>query len=147
MPYNAIDLRPMTLGSNTKKLLFCFMLMAFVFGGFFGASHLGMDTQQLGGQMGPCPFMPGVVICNMTPLQHMVAAQSLFNVLPQQNDILSLLMIFLAAMIIAALLFRKKSTPVQSLQTRRFVVRSEYVPFPLALQEAFSNGIVHSKAF
>jgi|SRR3989338_4925275 len=128
----------------TIKAILCFIIAASLSVSLFGAAHLGMDSG-MGGQMGPCPLMPGVAICNMTPLQHMAAAQSMFTTLPQSSDILSLLLMLLASVIAAAVLSKIFLAPPPSVP-RRFVSRREYIPFS-PLLEAFSNGVIHSKAF
>ena len=138
-------LSPMIVRDNVKKVVLSLIVASFVFGGFFGASHLGMDSKMTGGQMGPCPFMPGVAICNMSPLQHVAAAQAMFNVLPQQNDILLLLLSLLASIIAAAVLSKSFLEPPKTILPR-FVPRKEYVPFS-PLLEAFSNGILNPKVF
>lgn len=135
----------MTSRTNLKKAALSFLVLAFVFGTLFGVSHFGMGTKMMGGQMGPCPLMPGVAICNMTPLQHIAAAQTMFNTLPQQNNILLLLLMLLASIITAAVLSRSFLSPPKTVLPR-FVPRQEYVSFS-PLQEAFSNGILHSKVF
>lgn len=136
----------MLIRGRFAKIALTALVVMFIFSGFLGVAHWGMDMQ-IEGVKGLCPFMPGVVICNMTPLQHMAAAQSLFNALPQQNDITALLMLLLATAILAHLLFGKQWAPSPSTLSHRFSTRREYVPLALALQEAFADGIVHSKAF
>src|SRR3989338_1417349 len=122
---------------NIRKATFFLVTAAFVFATFFGVSHYGMDSQ-MGGQMGPCPLMPGVVICNMTPLQHMMAAQIMFTALPQSSDFFALLLLLLASVVAAALLRRMFFPPSQLASPCRFVSRKEHVPFS-PLLEAFSN--------
>ena len=123
--------------TGINKVAFCVVTAAFVFATFFGASHIGIDAQ-MGGQMGPCPLMPGVVICNMTPLQHMAAAQIMFTALPQSSDFFALLLLLLASVVAAALLRRMFFPPSQLASPCRFVSRKEHVPFS-PLLEAFSN--------
>lgn len=136
----------MLVSRRFVKVAFSALVVMFIFSGFLGAAHWGMDMQMEGAK-GLCPLMPGVVICKMTPLQHVAAAQSLFNTLPQQNDIATLLMLLLATAVIAHLLFGMQWAQSQSTQSRHFSKRRKYVPLALALQEAFADGIIHSKAF
>ena len=128
----------------TIKAILCFLIVASLSANIFVVAHLGMGSG-VGGQMGPCPLMPGVAICNMTPLQHMAAAQSMFTTLPHSSDIFSLLLLLLASVIAAAVLSKTFLAPPRS-AAPRFVSRREDVPFSPIL-EAFSNGIIHSKAF
>lgn len=134
----------MFIKSSVTKTAFCLLVVAIVLTSFLGAAHLGMDSG-MGGQMGPCPLMPGVAICNMTPLQHMAAAQSMFTTLPHSSDIFSLLLLLLASVLAAAVLSKTFLAPPRS-AAPRFVSRREDVPFSPIL-EAFSNGVIHSKAF
>lgn len=138
----------MLLGSTTRRLAALLIIGTFVFAAFSGVPHLSIDSGvdgQMGGQMGPCPLMPGVVICNMTPLQHIAAAQAMLTALPQSSDVLVLLLLLLASIIATTILSnirraRPRAAPMP------IYARREYAPSS-PLLESFSNGIVHSKAF
>lgn len=112
--------------------------------GSMGFVHFGMGGP-MDGTMGTCPFMPGVTICNMTPMQHIAAAQSMFNVLPQDKNMLSVLLLLVVAFV-ASSSFKKlfqpplNLTPVSISTNRYFRPRS-------VLQEAFSRGILNPKIF
>lgn len=131
--------------SGIKVLFLSALIAVFVFGSFLGISHFGMDTSMRDGQMVHCPFMPGVAICNMTPLQHMAAAQTAFTAIPQID--IALLLLMLLSVLIASLLIRK----VPAFPARAVRLVSIFTAAPAfahrPLQEAFSNGILHSKAF
>lgn len=124
----------------------CAFVIAFVLTGFLGASHWGMDMG-MEGMKGLCPFMPGVVICNMTPLEHISAAQGMFNTLPQDKNLFALLMLLLATAIAVSLLHQRKLLFPLVVRYIGFVLRGENAPLLRPLQEAFSNGIIHSRAF
>lgn len=123
----------------------CLVLVGYLFAGFIGVSHIGMG-QEINGQTMGCPFMPGVVICNMTPMQHVAAAQSMFNALPMQVDFAMMLLAFLAAVIGFLPLLRRAPFPPISASIRPVVIRG-YIPTHSALQEVFARGILNPKLF
>lgn len=146
MDNHAIHWFPMTAKRYVTHMFLAIAITAFVLGGFLATSHLGMKMQREGG-VGHCPLMPGVVICNMTPLQHMAAAQSMFNALPQDKDFFTLLVLVLAAAVAVILPHQKKLLFQPIIRRAGFVLRREDTPLLRLLQEALSNGVIHSKAF
>lgn len=137
---------PMVAGKAFVKTALHAFVIIFVLTAFLGASHWGMDVKTEGA-MGLCPFMPGVVICNMTPLEHISAAQSMFNTLPQDKNVFVLLILLLAAAISISLLYQWKLLFPPVIQRIGSGLRREDAPLLRPLQEAFSNGIIHSRAF
>lgn len=146
MLYHAIYWLPMNAKRHVAHMFLAIAIATFVLGGFLTSSHLGMDMQ-IERTQGLCPFLPGVVICNMTPLQHIAAAQNMFNTLPQDKDFFALLILFLAAAVAVNLLHQKKLLFPPVIPRIGFVLRSEDTLLFRLLQEAFSNGVIHSKAF
>lgn len=122
------------------------LFLAILLVGPFGVSRLGMDMQ-LNGQMVPCPFMHGGSVCNMTPLEHVGVTHSMFNVLPGGRDSLLALLFLLASAIVVILLVQKKFSFLEKHASRIFIPRYDYAPPCRPLQEAFSNGLLHSRAF
>ncbi|MHB1086805.1 MAG: hypothetical protein ACYCZ0_03600 [Minisyncoccota bacterium] len=97
------------------------------------------------GQMSNCPFMGMSAICNMTPLQHIAAAQAMLTALPQSSDVLVLLLLLLASIIATTILSnirraRPRAAPMP------IYARREYAPSS-PLLESFSNGILNPKVF
>lgn len=135
----------MLFRSGIAQAFVSLILVGYLFAGFIGVSHIGMG-QEMNGQMMGCPFMPGVVICNMTPMQHVAAAQSMFNALPVQVDFSTILLAFLAAVIGFLPLLRQALFPPISASVRPVVVRG-YIPTHIALQEVFARGILNPKLF
>lgn len=127
------------------QVVICCVVVGYLFAGFIGVSHIGMG-QEMNGQTIGCPFMPGVVICNMTPMQHIAAAQTMFSAFVQLD--LSTFILSLLALLIAAAISRL-----------RFPLRPRLVPAPVfvtvqtyasprfALQEAYARGILNPKLF
>ncbi len=134
----------MLLRREIASVAVCLVLVGYLFAGFIGVSHIGMG-QEMNGQMGGCPFMPGVVICNMTPMQHVAAAQNMFNALPVQADFSTILFAFLAAVIGFLPLLRRAFFPPDSMF--RPVAAHGYIPTHIALQEVFARGILNPKLF
>lgn len=146
MASRAIHWFPMNAKRHIAQMFLAIAVATFVFGGFLTSSHFGIDMQREG-STGRCPFMPGVVICNMTPLEHISAAQSMFNILPQDKEFFALLMLLLATAIAVSLLGQRKLLFPPAIRRIGFVPRHEDVLLFRPLQEAFSNGVIHSKAF
>lgn len=136
----------MRLESNRAKIALTLVIALILISAFLGVFHSAGSTTMTG-QPGTCPFMPGVVICNMTPMQHIAAAQSLFNALPFHTDFASLLLALLAALI-GFLPFLRRTFALQ-LETVRHVLATTLVHTSprFALQEAYSRGILNSKLF
>lgn len=135
----------MFMQNRLVQVVVCCLVAGYLFAGFIGVSHIGMGQEMNGQRMG-CPFMPGVVICNMTPMQHVAAAQSMFNALPIQVDFSTLLLALLAAVIGFLPLLRQSLFPPIPASVRPGVIRG-YIPTHIALQEIFARGILNPKLF
>ncbi|OGG59789.1 hypothetical protein A2765_04345 [Candidatus Kaiserbacteria bacterium RIFCSPHIGHO2_01_FULL_56_24] len=124
-------------------------LIAFLFLGFFGLSHVSMAMGEDGNMaMSNCLLMSGqAVVCNMNPLEHIAAWQSMFTSLPQQDNT-AVMLLLLAALVIAFLWTRLHWPSIDDARiSARSVVRREYIPLATPLQELFSNGILNPKIF
>ncbi len=115
--------------------------------GSLGFMHFGMS--EMGGvPTSNCPLMPGMTsVCNMNLLEHVAAWQSMFTTIIPAEKTFALMLLFLFALLSArALVAKIKWTfgPPQNHILQR--TRSLFVPH-YALQEAFSNGIIHPKVF
>lgn len=123
-------------------------LIAFLFLGFFGLSHVSMAMGADGTMMSNCPLMSGqAVVCNMDPLEHIAAWQSMFTSLPQQ-DSTAVMLLLLAALVIAFLWTHLRWPSIaDACISAQFFVRREYIPLATPLQELFSNGILNPKIF
>ena len=112
----------------------------------FGVFHMGMKMDKDGMDSG-CPFALGSSICTMTPLEHLGAIQSLFTALPKgENTLASLLFLTLGLIALPSLLSRL-FLPPKLLYKRVSVFEYRYTQPKGFLQEAFSNGILNSRAF
>lgn len=136
--------------SVVGKMVLILGLAAFLSLGVFCMSHSTMNMGPDGSMtMSNCPFMSGqAVVCNMNPLEHIAAWQSMFVTTLQQNgsDLLALFFAALALMLIGARLLRPKLQPETALAFS--IIRSREVSLPLPLfQELFSNGILNPKVF
>lgn len=101
---------------------------------------VGMD-----GTMSDCPLMPGMNVCPMSPLEHIATLQSLFTVIPQQQDVL--LALLLAATFLAlAGIYRPKILLVFKKPPASFY-RYRNRTIPGLFQELFSSGILNTKLY
>ncbi len=130
--------------SRSINIVFSLGLLTLLIMSSFGVLHLGMNMGP-NGTMSDCPFSLGGSLCTMTPLQHIAAAQSLFSTLLVQKNILSLFLLLISSVII--FIFFSKSTSSPKLLSYNYAVDREYVAPRGFLQEAFSRGVLHSKAF
>lgn len=119
------------------------LLLMGIFGFYF---TMPMDS---GGHMTGCPFMGATAVCNMTPLEHMAAWQSMFTSTPAQAaNVLTLLL--LAATLVASFfsrLFPRIDADLLGNKQRLYQKRSFAFAYATPLQEAFSQGILNSKAY
>lgn len=128
-----------------KPILF-FGIIVFLLVGFLGLGHFGINMNS-DGVMPNCPVMKMAVICQMNPLEHILAWQSMFTFAPNQNNTLALLLLLLASTLgvirtparYAAFLLK-----ISPLRRQYELARASFVP---SLQEAFSSGILHPKIF
>lgn len=132
----------MPFAAQLGKVLVALAIVALFLLGSLGFMHFGVSGP-MGGKTGTCPFMPGVKICTMTPLQHIAAAQSMFNTLPQDKDGLFALLLLAAA--VATAFFIKNIFPPPLTLVPVSIYRSNHPRGPL--QEAFSKGILNPKIF
>lgn len=139
----------MLLPTKAQKALMIFGMIAFLSLGFFGMSHSSMAMGPDGNMtMSNCPFMSGqAVVCNMNPLEHIAAWQSMFTTIPQQDTVAIILMLLAAlAMTLLWTHLRRPSIGSTYAPTQLFI-RSDYIPLATPLQELFSNGILNPKLF
>lgn len=142
----------MTVSVQKIARVFLFLgLIAFLFLGSFGLSQTSMLMMDADGTMAmsTCPFMSEhAVVCNMHLLEHIAAWQSVFtNVLLQQNSAM-LILLLLTALIAGSVWIGLWRSWVEDVSKRvHYVRRRDPVPLLSSLQELFSNGILHAKAF
>lgn len=121
------------------------VVVGYLFASFIGVSHIGMG-QEMNGQTVRCPFMPGIAICNMTPMQHIAAAQSVFNSLVQL-DFSTFVLLLLAFLIAATISRRWPAQRPRVIPLPVFVKAQTYASPRFALQEAYARGILNPKLF
>ncbi len=135
--------------SKASKTLLVLGLAAFLLVGFFGFSHSSMAMGEDGNMtMSNCPFMSGqAVVCNMDPLEHIAAWQSMFTSIPSQTGS-TLILMLLAALALAFLWTHLRWPSIDRTYTlSRFFVRRDYIPPVSLLQELFASGILNPKLF
>ena len=117
-------------------------LGAFLFLNLFGLSSFGMSMSS-DGHMSECPFMGVTAVCQMSPSEHISAWQHMFTATTTENT-LALLLLICAAVIFAYCLNRQLYPEI-----RASLLSQPPDPsfFKSPLQEAFSNGILNSKAY
>lgn len=130
-----------------QRIMQVFLLLAamtFVFLGIFGVvvADMGMNAD---GTMGMgCPFMQEqAVICTMDLLQHIAAWKNALASIPQQTMLLSALLLYAA---FALSFLYQLSLHDRTTDRIRFRHGDRSVRTS-ALQELFSNGILHPKVF
>lgn len=122
------------------KTVLAATLVLLVLYGALGAVH----TSATGGElMGGCPFMPGVNLCDMTPIAHLSAWESSFIALAAQSVGVLLVLALLALLYVSlspAPILRMAFVPLSRTPTRVLPARHE-------LQDALSDGTLNSKVF
>lgn len=127
---------------NLKAALGLF-LMSLMLVGSLGVSHMAM-SMDMDGHMTDCPFMPGVSICTMTPVEMVVASQSFLSNITLQQDFALLLALGSALLILAV--FPRFFSPPKVL-IRFWLLKHRYRLFYSFLDEAFSSGILNPKLY
>ena len=130
-----------------NKLLILGM-SAFLVMNLFGIFHSGM-TMSADGKMSDCPFMPGMNVCPMSPLEHVSYMHDLFtNVPQQQNPMLAFLLLLMGLALVAVVWLRNLYTPPNlTSRSQLYFYRQRSLSIPLLFQELFSNGILNPKPF
>ncbi len=133
-----------------KKILLFAALLAFFFIGFLGFGHADMTLGSDGQMTSNCPFMSEMSsLCQMNPLEHFAAWQSMFTAMLNKSGILTnlflLLILTLGAMLIRANV--SAAPPKIAEDQSLFSYYKRRIPIAGSLQEAFSNGILHPKLF
>ena len=111
--------------------------------GSLGLSHRSM-TMGMDGRMSDCPFMPGMAVCTMTPLEMVGASHSFLTSFVLGESLLSLLLLITIALRIytlATLVSPPTLTPQCRLTKRKLRLKYNF------LTEAFSGGILNTKLF
>lgn len=129
-------------------------VLVVVFFAFILLSSVGLFSPDMAmnsdGQMSSnCPFMPGMTsLCQMNPLEHIAAWQSMFSTIPNQQDVLTILLLFLASLAFSLFLIHKATyPPIISDLRARFVHNWTRTSVTNPLQELFSSGILNPKIF
>jgi flagellar biosynthesis protein FlhB len=125
------------------KALTALATSIFLMAGIFGLSHAGM-TMEPDGSMSGCPFMGATAVCNMSPLEHVAAWQSMFTATTSENTLAALLFLILAAISVVLVLGEHIFPEVRG---PLFYRPPRFSFFRHSLQEAFSNGILNSRAY
>lgn len=139
----------MGLVSKAQGVMLALWLVAFLSFGFFGISHTVTSMGSGGMALSNCLFMSEqAAVCDMSPLEHIAAWQSMVTTVPQQNG-LGLLMLLLAALTLAfvwASWYWPKFERKPQLRLSTVAQRETYPPPPL-YQDLFSSGILNPKVF
>ena len=135
------------LSSQTYgRIVLAVLLLAMLLSASAGVAHFGMDMRQ--GGMAVCPLMGApAAVCNMNVFEHIAAWQRAFAGVFAGGRDMVLLLIALAFFLMFGgrhkLAFRSDASPSE--RSRRFL--KDQIDIFNSLQEAFSNGILHPKAF
>ena len=123
------------------KGLLTLILASLLLAGSLGISHHGM-SMDMDGNMSDCPFMPGVSICSMSPIEMIAASQSfLSNITLNQDPFLLLVSVALILTVFPQFFSPPKLSLRHKPIKRKLIVRSSF------LEDAFSDGILNPKLF
>lgn len=98
------------------------------------------------GEMMNCPFMSETILCQMTPLQHLSAWQSMFTQI-SIKEIFNLFVLLLLSFILGLLFRNFWHRKYQLEHNLYFGSRTVLIFIPNLLKEALSNGILNPKLF
>lgn len=127
---------------NIVKYLLISGIGAVLFLNLFGlAFAMPMDSD---GHMVGCPLVVTATMCQMSPFEHISAWQNMFTTTaPNGIAALLLLLAFVAVAWFETNFGIRLYQEIRGLL--RYCDRTYYLPTRHFLQEAFSNGIIHSK--
>ncbi|MDE2173572.1 MAG: hypothetical protein KGJ31_03280 [Patescibacteria group bacterium] len=119
---------------------------ALLFTGTFGLTSAAATMNSTGAMPG-CPLMGIPALCHMSPLDHAFILQSMLTVVPF-SGIFAFLVALLVSLSITTLVPLLWSVRLDFLEPQlRPPTRRDGFVSRHSLQEAFSNGILHSRAF
>ncbi len=135
-------------GRRHTKILVGITLLVFLVS-FIGIAHADMKGSPDGLMTSNCPFMSRITtLCQMSPLEHIAAWQSMFTAMPHQQDVLTTLLLLLASFAINFLLIRRAAYPPRISDSKAQLVYHRTRTLVVnPLQELFSSGILHPKIF
>lgn len=115
---------------------------------FFGMSYFEL-ARHINDTMATCPYVEGhTAVCDMSPIEHMQAFQSMFTILPTK-DAVSLFSILLLLLALTVLKSLRKFSIHNNLQIKTFLnyLHLKHTLIFNPLKEAFSRGILNPKTF
>lgn len=131
---------------NVAKHTFLVGIVLFLFVGAFGVSQTEMATKP-GGSMTGCPLMGVPALCHMSPLTHAFTLQDMLIMIPFSGIFMFFITLLLALSVISLVPLFLNTPSLSAKLFKRPPARRSGFPPRFALQEAFSNGILHSKAY
>lgn len=134
----------MMFTGKVANIGFFFAIATLLLVGFVCLPSIGMNMQT-DGTMSNCPFMPGVSICTMTPLEHIAASQSMFSALPLGGKFSLIPLLIFVTLLLAHSISKLFVPPSRLVRARGFISHQGYVPLRHYLQEAFSSGILNPR--
>jgi len=130
-----------------KKIIIVTYIMT-IFMLFFGMSNFKL-AEHVNDTIVTCPYLEGhTAVCDMSPMEHMQAFQSIFTILPAK-DAVSLFSILLLLLALAVLKSLRKFSIYNNLQIKTFLnyLHLKHTLIFNPLKEAFSRGILNPKTF
>lgn len=133
------------LTNNLKREVGLLALIIFLLVGTFGLGNIGMYMNG-DGHMSGCPFMGMSAVCQMSPFDHISAWQNMFSAIPAKNLFSTVPFLLFTILVFFIQQYWNTNTsllkPVlqRQFRYRRYITRN-------GLQEAFSSGILNSRAF
>lgn len=124
--------------SKSGKLFIFTAVFLVLFLGFLSFGMVYMDNSMSG-----CPLMPGMSICNMSPLEHVSVFQKMFTSV-NFRGVLNILALTLLAFVF---IYSKKLFSSPQDFKYSFVKINQKEIFVSYLEEAFSSGLLNPKTF
>ena len=138
----------LSVGRLLKNALLVSAVMGFLSIAFFGVFHFGM-TMSADGKMTDCPFMPGMSVCPMNPVEHAFFMQSFLTSIPQQENPVLAFLLALSFVVLGSVTWLRKlyAPPDIVSETELYFYRQRCSPILRLFQELFSSGILNPKPF
>lgn len=130
-----------------RKILLC-AVFAFFAVAIAGPAYVPMPMND-DGTMANCPYLGITALCTMQPLEHVAALQNMLAALPAKIAGIFAAIVLLAFILFLTLADRRNAGAVRyaafsPIGKHR---RQSALSIPDAIRDAFSRGILHTKAF
>lgn len=136
------------MAARYDRKILILAIVAFFTVAVAGSAYVPMPMND-DGTMANCPYLGITALCTMQPLEHIAAWQDMLAALPAKIGGIFAAIVLIASAILLVLLHGPNADTIRHsafsyMKKRR---RQSALLIPDAIRDAFSRGILHTKAF